>query len=103
MKFKIGQRIAIYGFDKEDAAKVFKHRVGGGDDQAGLLLTDGGFWVHPKQCRRLFKKPRKRVFVHFSYFIENERSFDSEHVIRKTEPPMHAPDWIELVEVREKK
>ena len=55
MKLKVGDRIRVYGFDSDDAGISFTRHVDELRDD-GLIKTDAGEFVHPKQCRRLVKK-----------------------------------------------
>lgn len=63
MKIEVNDRVAVYGFDRDYAEKVLKRkilRIGA----SGLLETDAGEFVHPKQCRRLKKKVRREFWIH---------------------------------------
>lgn len=59
----VGERIRVYGFDPDDARKSFDRTVEATIDDDGLLRTDAGEYVHPKQCRRLKPKARRTVWV----------------------------------------
>jgi hypothetical protein len=63
MAFKEGDRIRVYGFDTEDAGRVFTRKVAKVLDDSFLLLTDGGEYVNPKQCRKLVKRERQTIWV----------------------------------------
>lgn len=85
MKFAIGDRVAVYGGIPSGPDITWDL-----DGQRGTVvglnsaypsqmlcvkfdrpLPDGstGLWsFHPKQCRKLVKKPRRRVWVHFLKF-----------------------------------
>ncbi len=60
--FKPGDRIHVYGFDSEDASKVLTRKVVS-IGLNGLLETDAGEYVHPRQCRKLVKKPRREWWL----------------------------------------
>lgn len=61
-KFAVGDRIAIYGFSADDARQVLRRNIEQIKDD-GLIETDAGEFVHPKQCRKLAKYPRKSIWV----------------------------------------
>lgn len=51
------------------------------------------FWAHPKQCRRLVKKERKRVWVQY----RDDGSWSNFSIVE----PVRA-GWVEFVEVKKK-
>ena len=53
--FNPGDRVRVYGFDAEDAINVLTRTVVS-IKPSGLIETDGGEYVHPRQCRRIVKR-----------------------------------------------
>jgi|SRR5271157_2534169 len=95
-KFKVGDRIRIYGFDSDDATLVLARTVV--SVSPNLIETDGGEFCHPKQCRRLVKKQRRRVWI-----LEDDLVFDSDGTsdcLLSTEK-LHPTD-IEFIEVKKR-
>lgn len=106
---QVGDRIAVYGIDgngapirktatiesftKEGAVYVTDpeslHKVG----PAGYDLT----MPHPKSCRRLVKKPRRRVWV------KMPTDFHPQHLTNGMVSVVPVAGWSEFVEVRKKK
>lgn len=99
MKFKVGERVAVYDGFGRDIGIVEEIRDG--------ILSIGSedsdrFVAHPKQCRRLVKKPKRRVFLRESaggnltsgWTIDIDTASDFGHPNGK---------WIEFIEVRRKK
>lgn len=71
-EFKVGDKIRIYGFDKDDAGQVLTRVIDSyHPDNNGLLMTDAGEYVHPKQCRRL--KPKRKAREVWVLFHESGR------------------------------
>lgn len=76
MKFKIGDRVAVYGFRPTEIGTACSGRIVYSRKDRGTVSTitaddelvvdfDGGTVaeVHPKQCRLLKKKPLRRIWV----------------------------------------
>ena len=75
-KFKVGDRVRVYGHRTNDwmpfTGTVVQRDYPELNDRSGCTLAveaDAGkvgvFLVHPKQCRKLVKKERRRVWVVF--------------------------------------
>lgn len=106
-KFKVGDRVAVYsslgrrmGFIKEI------------NKEAGIFLVffpgpgrNDRTWAHPKQCRKLRPKAkRRRVWIADTYvgdeqITSNHITFDAE----KYDIPSRSSTWVEFVEVRRRK
>lgn len=94
MKFKVGDRVAVY-------PKAFERMTGIIDS---THITDYTFMVvklderygsdvytyHPKQCRRLVKKPRRRVWIF------NPDAFDAGYVSDVSKKPLEG--YVEFIE-----
>lgn len=98
MKFKVGDTIHVYGFSADDAAQVLKRQIGQICDD-GLIRTDAYELVHPKQCRKLIKKERRRISVKFV----NDGSSVGIPVVKWTMSDFPKDEMVEFVEVRRKK
>lgn len=88
---KSGDRVRVYathsGAVSESNGRVYKVR----DDGMLIVLLDhriSEIVAHPKQCRRLVKKPRERVWVRGSDAAPYKPLGD---------------EWVEFVEVRRPK
>lgn len=120
MKFKVGDRVAVYGSVSPSAGGSVAF-VGGARGTVYTVQSNGALeielderpenfaknedlivdGIHPKQCRRLVKKERKRVWV----------AADRYDMIRASSAQVHIGDiytkpqqgFIEFVEVRRKK
>lgn len=64
MKFKVGDRVAVYGHPDitDGSARIVLAIM-----DCGNLEIDRNEFAHPKQCRRLVKKPRRRIWVPIGY------------------------------------
>lgn len=111
MKFEVGDRVAVY--------HVWKGRLTGKVDaineRGHLSVIEDGFYsahedgpFHPKQCRKLVKRERQRIWVgqkiyrwgngHVDHFMEARFIKPSD-----SEKPADGRQWREFVEVRKKK
>lgn len=102
--FKVGDRVRVYGAKGANALKVFDGKVTNDDlrkiyesdertipfgipwRESGLIQVDGCVLVYPQQCRKLVKKPRRRVWVieqdgHLRYGTWNTERFNQSEVI----------------------
>lgn len=72
-KFKVGDRVAVYGNIRNSSGYYVRgayasvHAITAADE-IEIIPDDNSyperrFTVHPKQCRRLVKKERRRVWV----------------------------------------
>jgi hypothetical protein len=97
MKFKVGDRVAVYdgGFILNGNAGVITKIFSEGKTVVKLdVETEYAAMptVHMKQCRRLIKKPRRRVWARFC----NDGTLMSMSQV----PGL---DYVEFIEVRKKK
>lgn len=61
-EFQVGDRVAVYYYQSNSKGAIQQISPYGGI----LVLYDGdqvGSWAHPKQCRKLIKKPKKSVWI----------------------------------------
>lgn len=67
MKFKAGDQVVVYGREWGAKMQGFKAKVESINEDGMLFVNtkDTAYYVHPKQCRRLVKKPRRRIWVNF--------------------------------------
>lgn len=100
-QFKVGDRVRIYGFHIDDAGHVMDRTIDEVCDN-GLLGTDGGEYVHPKQCRRLVKRERRRVWVNVYGGGMNYVAHPTQEVADRNALQSRV-ECIEMVEVRRKK
>lgn len=69
---KVGDRVRVYGWDFDDPkeALIFNaevlEKLSNGMLKVRNPRLDGDDFVHPKQCRKLVKKERRRVWIHFN-------------------------------------
>lgn len=116
MIFKVGDRVACYGFIQPEGHSVPQRPVDGRctgtilyiDKKIGLNIKTDAFnlvnmWAHPKQCRKLVKKPRRRVFIAASH-VEMLESGERLPVQAATSSShwLLPKDSIEFIEVRKK-
>lgn len=108
MNFKVGDRVRIYGSvysyehkrecnltNKEGTVTCCPNKNTLVFESAGLKFS-----AHPKQLRRLVKKPRKRIWVSWPkhYFNEADAKVHTRNVIVDTDY-----DLYEFIEVRKAK
>lgn len=108
MKYKVGDRVAVYGTVPCELNKYSNAYKRGAkatvtnvhaDDEIEVETIYGKTVCHPKQCRRLKKKERRRVWV-FPPHLES----DSPHMVAAN-GPVYSDEgaWIEFVEVKKRK
>lgn len=101
-EIKKGDRIAIYGFDSEDALTVRKRMVSGVAIN-GLIETDAGEFVHHKQCRILKPKTRRTVWIKAKLLDDLFAGMDGFHmgmsVFRLHPDPASFGDTVEFIQV----
>lgn len=93
---QVGERVAAYSGGDRHVGTVERKLSSGAyeiDVESGHLL------VHPKQCRRLVKKPRRRIWL-FKAYLDGGRVQGSPILLA---PPNTSEAWIEFSEVRKKK
>lgn len=92
VNMKVGDKIVIYNNGERFTALVAALPLG---ENQNIVVDNGrspAFYVHPKQCRRLVKKERRRVWIHPSCIGKVGGIYDS--------PPSY--DCLEFVEVKNK-
>lgn len=65
-------------------------------------IGNTGCWAHPRQCRRLIKKPRRRVWVNF-YACGDAFMYASMDVAMKAAVAGPSEVAVEFIEVRRPK
>jgi len=110
MSFKVGDKVRSFGTMSVCGASANLYINGSFDGevpeicQSGWLKirgNDGTVLTHPKQCRKLIKKPRRRFWIQESW-LENvglTSSSDSACVVNRD----RQPGFIECIEVRKAK
>lgn len=92
--FQVGDRVRAYSWAAVYAGRVI--RVEG--DRVYLGLDGGGnLDFHPKQCRRLVRKERRRVWVKLP------TDFHPQHRANGMVSVDPVDGWVEFIEVRRKK
>jgi hypothetical protein len=105
MKFSVGQRVAVYGFDatgfemRRSFGVIVKCETDYFPDSIGVLLDSEkrAVRVSPKQCRLLKKKERRRIWIVFG---TNGRPVD--YYVEKRPNPLPGLDVVEFFEVKKK-
>lgn len=106
---KVGDRVRVYGKPGPDGgcweAKVVACRVvapwGVGMDVRSTY-DDETYTVHPKQCRRLIKKPRRRVWLNENA-LRTDRNNEGGWSVCFEKPKVYLSDWVEFIEARKPK
>jgi hypothetical protein len=106
MKYEVGDKIRVYGLllrahDKKvlgtvDASNVCEVHSIETNDLLVVRLSDSKYYVHPKQLRKLIKKPRRRIWVNPKYAEALVNYEFAEIEISRN----HRYEWIEMVEVK---
>lgn len=108
MKFKVGDRVAVYGSSRGDALFSEGARaviVAGPDSESFLEIQfeagarEKGL-VHPKQCRRLVKKERRCIWVDEPNLRDLAKTKGGQREVFISTRPM--PRAVEFVEVKKK-
>jgi hypothetical protein len=125
-EFKVGDRVRVYAkFNVGDRVRVYATLNGNRAETAGELMRKrqdemwfvkldgrrGQIIAHPKQCRRLIKRPKRRIWIYATSFDDiqtvgqDETSFEClrEHPMvftRRASDNMEK--MIEFVEVKRK-
>lgn len=97
MSFKVGDRVAFY-----NEGYRFKGKISGADLNKVCVDTDGGkyYCVSPKQCRRLVKKERRRIWIPINSVPPNGSSRERCHI--NGFKPGDESLFIEFIEVKKK-
>lgn len=113
MKLKTGDRVRVFDIDptshipRTTDGTVARVMIGTHyEGQVVEVQEDQGVMAriiaHPKSCRRLVKKPRRRVWIfvpHWGTYTEQNPAHA--YPVRPCEN--HSEDWREFVEVRKRK
>ncbi len=103
--FQVGDRVAVYGITYRDKNGVWL----GVERVTGTIKQYGEQWmifesekykdiaVHPKQCRLLKKKERRRVWMHGLEWLAHAKGIKSLEVFTS---PEHVVNPIEFIEVK---
>lgn len=105
MKFKVGERVAVYLWDGRFTA-VIEHLNDNGSLDVKFDNLESRNHVHPKQCRRLVKKPKKKIWIDLNFDVVHDSmvgSYMQNAVVFLTPPLLNPQDFTEFVEVRKKK
>lgn len=106
MKFEVGNRVKVYGHIPTIGG--FSYGAVGTVTKVGPCATkvtvDCGFAqghieVHVKQCRKLVKKERRRVWVHERALNHDQ---PSNYVIANPNSDLLGGGYIEFIEVKKK-
>lgn len=103
--FNVGDRVMVYGSAQvgdqiNGMAAVIANFC---DDPEWMNVNIAGqrplITVHRKQCRRLVKKERKRVWIHANAASQNRVTDDGWSVFLEYPVCAAAGPWIEFIEV----
>lgn len=103
MKFKVGDRVAVYNYLGRNTGKISSLDDAGsffvGLDQ--FVNGNDTMRAHPKQCRRLIKRPQRRVWIS----EEQLRLLNVYDALQRTQISLSKilEDDVEFVEVRKPK
>lgn len=115
-KFQVGDRVKVYGhwgaqyligskgtIKKIELNNPFKapHVAVKLDIEIDCLRDDGTIWVHPKQCRKLVKKERRRVWINMYGHSAIAHLSEARAIVDAA--PYVQERAVEFVEVRKKK
>lgn len=109
-KFKVGEKVAVYtGTESPERLKIAIRSVGRvvgdwNDELIRVEISNGGptFGFHPKQCRRLVKKPRRRVWIDKGFLDGKLSKFtEADGTVLSREPePNYLYQFVEFIEAR---
>lgn len=112
--FKVGDRVRVHGNSQTGAIEEvpydgWKARVVRVFNQFAIqveplnLKTDEtSFTVFIKQCRRLIKKPRRRVWLNENA-LRPDRNNEGGWSVCFEKPKVYLSDWVEFIEARKPK
>lgn len=89
-KFKVGDRVKIY-HHRTPLIGVVNHITE--DGMIKIDLSEVGYIYHPKQCRKLVKKERRRAWIKLTDYGQIDGWASCER---------HSPGWVEFIEVKKK-
>lgn len=97
--FEVGDRVAAYNCTKRYEGVVWSIDNRRWPTTLVIETRDDVLSFHPKQCRRLVRKERRRVWVnmdHWDYY----KADNPAHAY--LEEPQDTPGWVEFIEVKKK-
>ncbi len=111
---KVGDRVRVYGHVARNGKPLVGHihekpvdvsEKFRGDNYVLIYdeeYPDSGYYAHPKQCRRLVKKERRRVWVERGSFRGDTYEIGNGRYqpVVSLKP---VPEWVEFIEVRHAK
>ena len=110
MKFKVGDRVAVYGHRclewMRTAGTVLQVATDKHEGCTMLIKVPqrGDVYAHPKQCRRLVKKERRRVYIPLNDLHARLNFKSAAELLSYLEIETDgSPNYMEFVEVRRKK
>lgn len=118
MNFKVGERVAVYGKSRcgkadSNGATYIVTELGEHKHAIPFLFARHwadhdraftGYEFHPKQCRRLVKKPRRELWVAIDHYNGEKGGRDTENPLYAYyEKPPTANDWRLFREVIRKR
>lgn len=99
MKFKIGDRVAVYEADGRRSGYINKIYDTGNLE---VITVDFAGAYHPKQCRLLKKKERRRVWIKRDCF-DGQAYTCTAHIVRDNKIWLPIPDdYTEFIEMEKK-
>lgn len=120
-KLEVGQRVVVYGWVQMHH-QPYRPRCGGAATVVWVSASTGDihvkfdagpsgqvgdddthYQVHPKQCRRLKKKERRRVWVDPEFLAIGcaQRARDESKTLVMTKSPTIG--WVEMIEAKRRK
>lgn len=102
MKFKIGDSVAVYSHELGRAVGRVVNIQPLKPPWVSVCFDTHTSVVHPKQCRKLVKKERKRIWINLNG-CEKQIGFpDATFAPTATFQDYSCNGWIEFVEVKKK-
>lgn len=92
-ELSIGDMVRAYGV--EECSGIFEGVISAINADTVCIGIKNVCWAHKKQCRRLIKKQRRRVWI-FKKNLEEGATGMAAYLV----PPKDMPNWIEFVETR---
>lgn len=95
-EFKVGDRVRVYGARYNGTVEPFVATIEHIYQNGSIKVSSDNIMyceIHPKQCRHLVKKERRRIWVKF-------HPQGQIYTVECSEPQEEG--WIEFVEVRRK-
>lgn len=97
MGLKVGDRVAVYNDNQRKTSNI-KSILGDGS-----ILLEAGWCAHPKQCRRLVRKERRRIYIDADQLDQlNARPGNDGNLHVANYPARLGSRWAEFIEVKKK-